>query len=196
MRRAFALVQEGVLGRLVEAEAVFEVAIAYAPDELRWRAELGGGALMDLGCYCVHALRTLAGEPRILSGEARVAHGVDVALTGALAFPGGLEARLACAMDPARPAARLFLRGEKGSLEIQNFVAPQLGCSFTLDLGDGPQAQSTAGPTSFACQLEHVADVVLRGAAPLTGGADAIANMAAIDALYERAGVSRDNLSA
>ncbi len=188
LRRAFQIAREE-LGPLIAAEAIFEVPIAYAPEELRWRADLGGGALMDLGCYCLHALRCAAGEPQVLSARARIEHGVDAASEASLRFAGGLTARLACAMDAERPAARMSLRGEAGSLEIVNFVAPQLGCSFTLDLGAGPLAQPTDGPTTFACQLEHVADVMLRGATPLTGGADAIANMAGIDAIYRTAGV-------
>ena len=196
LRRAFDIVACGRLGRLVEAEAMFETPIAYREDELRWRAELGGGALMDLGCYAVHALRTLAGEePEVVSAQARMAHGVDVATEAELAFPGGLSGRVACAMDPERFAARLFVRGEAGTLEIVNFVAPQIGCRFILDLGDGPVDQPTDGPASFAAQLEHVADVMLRGAAPMTGGADSIATMRAIDAIYARAGVRGPQIS-
>jgi predicted dehydrogenase len=191
LRRAFEMAADGALGSLIDAEALFEVTIPYAPEELRWRADLGGGALMDLGCYCVHALRTLAGEPEVTAAKARMARGVDAAMEVSLTFPGGVTARLATAMDPERPVARLRLKGEKGSLEITPFVAPQLGCQFTLDLGEGPVSQPAEGPTTFACQLAHVVDVMLHGATPLTGGADAIANMVAIDAIYETAGVAR-----
>ncbi len=191
LRRAFELAADGTLGPLVDAEALFEVTIPYAPEELRWRADLGGGALMDLGCYCVHALRTLGGEPRVTEAKARMDHGVDVAIEASLNFPDGMSARLSTAMDPERSVARLRLRGEKGQLEITPFVAPQLGCQFSLDLGEGPVLQPTEGPTTFACQLAHVVDVMLHGATPLTGGADAIANMAAIDAIYDAASVTR-----
>jgi predicted dehydrogenase len=115
--------------------------------------------------------------------------GVDVATSAELIFPGGLSGSIACAMDPERFAARLTVRGEAGMLEIVNFVAPQLGCRFTVDLGQGPIDQPTEGPSSFAAQLEHVADVMLRGAAPMTGGQDSVATMRAIDAIYARAGV-------
>jgi predicted dehydrogenase len=190
LRRAFEVIGSGRLGRLIACDAMFETPVAYSEDELRWRAELGGGALMDLGCYAVHALRTVAGaEPEVIAAKARMAHGVDVATTAELRFPDGVDGRIACAMDPERFAARLFVRGEAGTLEIVNFVAPQIGCRFTVDFGDGPIEQPTDGPSSFAAQLQHVADVMLRGAAPMTGGQDSVATMAAIEAIYAKASV-------
>ncbi len=50
------------------------------PGELRYIEELGGGALMDLGCYCMHWIRTVAGdEPSVVSASARcVTPGVDI----------------------------------------------------------------------------------------------------------------------
>ncbi|MGH6993510.1 MAG: Gfo/Idh/MocA family protein [Caulobacteraceae bacterium] len=189
LKSAFQIVSEGGLGRLASAEATFNAPIPFRPDEIRWRRELGGGALMDLGCYCLHALRTLCGEPHVIAAHCQVERGVDAETTAVLGFESGLQASLACAMNVERPTARLILEGERGRLEIVNFVAPQLGCRFTLDLGKGPVTQPTDGPTSYAAQLDHVIAVLRGGAAPITGGEDAIANMMAIEAIYAHAGV-------
>ena len=56
MHDAVALMRSGRLGAPVRAEARFEVPIARTETELRWQGRLGGGALMDLGCYPLHAL--------------------------------------------------------------------------------------------------------------------------------------------
>jgi predicted dehydrogenase len=189
MRRAETLVRSGALGTIHQAYAVFEVAIARTPDELRWRPELGGGGLMDLGCYPIHALRTLIGEePLVREARGEFVDGVDQRMTAALAFPSGARAEVACSMAPEAPAARLTLSGSKGRLEILNFLAPQMGCRFTTTIGGETVEQPTDGPTTYEAQLQHVIDVVANGAEPLTGGADAVANMAVIDAIYAAAG--------
>jgi predicted dehydrogenase len=188
-RRAEALVASGALGRILRAKAVFEVAISREIDDLRWRADQAGGALMDLGCYPLHSLRTLLGEePRVVSATGEFVEGVDAAITAQLAFPSGATASLACSMTPSAPRAMVRLEGEGGSLEIINFVAPQIGCRFVTSLDGVETVQPTDGPTTYEAQLEHLRAVMEDGATPLTGGGDAVANMAAIDAIYARAG--------
>jgi len=192
MKRAIAIVASGELGRLIEADALLDAPIPYTPTELRWSAPLaGGGALMDLGCYCVHALRTILGaEPQVVRAECAIEHGVDAATSAELAFPGGLAARIRTSM--LKPfSATLKIKGEKGSLFISNFLAPQMGCRFTVEAGGQTREEPTEGLSTYAAQLAHVADVMLRGATPLTGGADAVANMACIDAIYAKAGYTR-----
>jgi predicted dehydrogenase len=188
MREARAVVAGGALGRLRQGRAVFDAPIPRRPDELRWIHAQGGGGLMDLGCYCVHALRTLLGaEPHVISATADVLDGVDAVLTAGLEFPGGPVAEIACAMIAERPRARLTLEGERGSLDIENFLAPQMGGRFTVTVDGRAEARSMEGPTTYAAQMDHVVEVMAGRIAPLTGGGDAVANMAAIDAIYAKA---------
>jgi predicted dehydrogenase len=192
LRRAFEIASSGKIGRLKHADAAFEVPIAYDSQELRWVAPLGGGALMDLGCYCIHALRMVAaGEPQVERASATIQNGVDAGMDAELRFADGLTARARCSMVASPPNARLFVEGERGSFEILNFVAPQIGCRFTVTVDGTTTVEATDGPSTFAAQLAHVGDVLLRGATPLAGGADAIANMTAIDSIYAAAGVQR-----
>jgi predicted dehydrogenase len=91
-------------------------------------------------------------------------------------------------MTPDAPAAWLWLEGERGRLDIINFLAPQIGCRFTTTIGGVTQTQPTSGPSTYAAQLIHLHDVLTGAAEPLTGGADAVANMTAIDAIYLASG--------
>ena len=192
MRRAAEIVASGELGWLVEAEAVFDTPIPYRPNELRWTVAQGGGALMDLGCYCLHALRTLtASEPKITGANCTVAHGVDETTIADLLFSNGMTAKLHTSMNAPAFKATLWLKGENGRLEISNYLAPQMGCRFTVEAGGKTREEPTGGPSTYEAQLAHVGDVLLRGAKPLTGGADAIANMACIEAIYAAAGFKR-----
>ena len=190
MRSAEAIVRSGDLGTLKSAEAVFQVPIPKTSGELRWIKDLGGGALMDLGCYPLHALRTLIGaEPQIVSAmgvfdEDDAVGGVDTAIRADLRFPAGVTASISCSMTETTPSAWLRIEGAKGSLEIINFLAPQMGCRFTTTIGGETVVHPTEGPTTYAAQLGHLGAVLAGETAPLTGGADALAQMTAIDAIY------------
>ncbi len=93
MQRAVAIIRSGELGSIQAAEASFEVPIAYREGELRWTREQGGGALMDLGCYPMHALRSVLGSrppPVLRPPPASLEHYVDVTTRAKLDFAEGL----------------------------------------------------------------------------------------------------------
>ena len=104
MRRAEAILREKPLGAIKSAKAVFHAPIAKAPGELRWLADQGGGSLMDLGCYPLHALRTLLGvEPEVLQAKGVFEDGVDSAMAAQLSFPGEIEGLIASSMIEPEP---------------------------------------------------------------------------------------------
>ena len=74
------------------------------PDNIRMDPELGGGALMAVGCYCVNMARTVAGaEPLEVQARASWAEaGVDAELTGMMWFADGVMAHFDCALTQER----------------------------------------------------------------------------------------------
>ena len=188
-RTAERLIKDGAIGNPRSGRAYFNVTIAKTPGELRWIRDQGGGALMDLGCYPLHALRTLFGtEPKVLRADGQFQDGVDVGVRADLLFPGDIEAEVACSMRPEKFGCRLTIDGDRGSLSIVNFVGPQMGGKFVLVSDGETRNLDMSGPTTYAAQLDHVVQVMTGAALPLTGGGDAVAQMAAIDAIYAAAG--------
>ena len=187
------IVRQGELGALHTMEGCFDVEIPYREGELRHTLELGGGALMDLGCYPLHMVRTLAGaEPEILSAEAVCEReGVDLSMKAQLSFPGGVKAKIHSSMAPG-VTRKIFLRAEcaDGSIEMTNPVHPQLGHEITIHHKGQTLVESVPSSTTYDHQLSHVLNVMRGRAAPLTGGADAVGNMSAIDAIYKAAGLT------
>src|SRR3954468_9320799 len=100
--QALAALRSGAVGRLRHIEAVFNANLPDTPGELRYIEALGGGALMDLGCYCMHWIRTVAAdEPTVVSAQARCSTpGVDLDIEAQLAFTSGPTATLKCSMQP------------------------------------------------------------------------------------------------
>ncbi|MHB8283707.1 MAG: Gfo/Idh/MocA family protein [Caulobacteraceae bacterium] len=190
--RALALLEQGRLGRLVRAHGLFDAIIAQTPGELRWVAGEGGGGTMDLGCYVLHALRTLtAEEPGLVSAQAVLQDGVDAEMTAELHFPSGISATTASSMTKAR-RDEILIEGEAGSLRLQSFVSPQRGGRLTLTTAAGETIEDAQGPGSYDAQLAHVVDVMRDETAAVTGGRDAVATMKIIDAMRRAAGMTID----
>lgn len=180
----------GALGAIRSLDAVFSAYIPFGPHELRHLPAQGGGALMDLGCYCVHGLRSVMGsEPEIVAASGqRTRLGVDETISATLDFA-GVSATLRTDMaEGTEFAARLTIECENGRVELDNFVLPHEGHSVREWLGGGFRQHTLAGDTSYDFQLASVIDALATGAPHVNEGVDPVANMAVIDAIYEKAG--------
>lgn len=185
--RAVEITRSGLLGELVTAEAEFSAPIPRNETEFRWRADLGGGALADLGCYPVHWLRHLAGEEPVVTKASQIMllEGIDRRSEAQLTFPSGLVAVAVTDMDPPHGERRAYVQvvGTKGTMTLINPIAPQYGAELILNI-DGVETRETfTRRATFAFQLDGVVDAVLSGKPVLTEKADIIGNaqvMAAI----------------
>ncbi len=188
--RLQSILRAGELGAVRHLEASLCVPIVNRGD-IRWRADLAGGALMDTGCYTVSLLRHLAeAEPEVRSARAIWTRGgVDRWLQAELRFPGDRTARLTCGLFTAtllRVGARVV--GDRGWLGVVNWVAPQFFHRLRVVTPAGSRTERVAGAPSYDEQLRAFRAAVRDGEPPPTGPADAIANMRAIDAIYAAAG--------
>ena len=196
-QRLLDLVEEGTIGRLQRLEAYFNVPIAYSPGELRYEPALGGGAMMDLGCYPVHWVRTvMQEEPRVESASSVVHQaGVDVRTEADLAFPSGVVAHVHASMAEDLPNGlddELRLHGEDGEIVFQNPLVPNEGHEIVLRNAAGETREVVPGRTTYHHQLRHVLDVLAGRQLPITGGDDSINNMRVLDHIYAHAGRGSD----
>ncbi|MEL7453591.1 MAG: Gfo/Idh/MocA family oxidoreductase [Pseudomonadota bacterium] len=185
----------GDLGRLRTLKAHFSVEVPDSETELRHLFELGGGALMDLGCYPVHWARTLLdGEAEIVSASAQTGRDqIDLTMEAELIFDGGVRAHIRTSMARgAERAAGLKVEGSDASLIMQNPIAPHRGYRTEIHGAGDPIVVADApegGPTTYDYQLGHFLDCITQGAPPILTPSDGVANMVAIDAIYEKAGL-------
>lgn len=191
MARVLEICRSGALGRIERLEGTFFAPIGDLSD-IRYVLALGGGAVMDLGCYPIHWMRTILGEePDVVAATAKERPaGVDEAMVAELRFPGGAVGTVAC--DMAKEGGfELLLRvfGTDGELSIDNLLAPGFGHTLRRRGARGNHDESVDGATTYDCQLRAFTAAVLDGAALATGGDDAIANMRVIEAIYASAGL-------
>ncbi|MFJ5309239.1 Gfo/Idh/MocA family protein [Streptomyces sp. NPDC088350] len=183
------LVDSGVLGQLHTARAEFTVPHADTSD-IRWQPDLGGGALMDLGCYPVRLLRHLFGEPEVTGAQIRAVDGVDAATTAQLAFAGGLSGEVVAIMEGVDGhAAELHVSGSAGTLHVRMPYHPYLYGELTLTTESGVVVEQGDPRTTYSFQLEAFRDAVTEGAANLTDAGEATATMRVIDAIYRAGGL-------
>ena len=181
----------GQLGSVISVTAVFNGANPFDPRSIRHAPELGGGALMDLGCYPVHWVRTLFGEPTVsrATGE-RNPLGADLSIEAELEFEGGVKGLISASMEPdVVLESSLTVVGEKGTLRVDNMVFPARGHSIRVERDGLAHLSTVAGLDTYDHQLAAVVEG-LRTQEPLaTEGPDYVANMAVIDAIYSAAGI-------
>ena len=181
------LLAEGAIGELRHVRASFSFLLE-DPANIRLSPDLAGGALMDLGCYCVSGVRLLAGDPERCAGiERRPAGGVDVRFAGVLEHPRGVTSQIACAFDWPFGCA-LEAIGSTGSLLVRDpwhCAAP--GIEHAPE--DGPVEQIAISlKDPYACELDDLAAAIDREHLPRLGRADALGQARTIAALYEAAG--------
>ena len=183
--RLVELVENGVVGELRTLSATFSFDLA-DPGNARMRPELGGGALMDVGCYCVSSLRAIAGEPeRVYAEQVVHASGVDVRAAATLRFAGGVLARLEVGMDlPYRHEFEIV--GSDGSLFLAD---PWHAIEPVIELRrNGTVERIPTGPANaFLRELENLCAAVGGEGEPLLGRADALGQARALDALLRSA---------
>ena len=180
------LLEEGRIGRLRLVRATFSFPLRREGD-IRLAAELDGGSLMDVGCYCVSGTRLVAGaEPERVYGEQIVAaEGVDIAFSGTLRFPDEVLGQFDCGFAVSA-RDELEAVGEDGSLFLED---PWKGRAPVIEVRrDGEvEAVEVAAADPYACELADFA-ATARGDAPARfSAADALGQARAIEALYASA---------
>ena len=182
------LLDEGVIGRLRLVRASFSFPIKHTdPPDIRLSAELDGGALMDVGCYCVSGARLVTGaEPERVAGEQVLGgDGVDIAFSGTMRFPGDVLAQFDCGFAvPNRSGLEAI--GEDGSLYLADpWHSRKAGIALTRD-GE-MQAIEVSQANPYSHELADFARAARGEAPPRYGVEDALAQARAIEALYASA---------
>jgi predicted dehydrogenase len=189
-QRTIEIVRSGELGKLVSVEAGFG-GMGRPHDDIRWSWPLAGGALMDVGCYPVHLLRTVVGsEPTVRGATAEQGlPNVDGDMRIELEFAGGVAGLVRTSMQSPESFVYAKFVGEDGELEVLNPFIPQDGNRLTITSNGETRTENVTTEASYNFQLRAVAEVLLHGGPVLTDVDDAIKNMDVIDASYRAAGL-------
>jgi xylose dehydrogenase (NAD/NADP) len=186
------LVRSGRLGALRFARAAF-TGVLDRRDDHRWRPEMGGGALLDVGIYCVAPLLAAAGRtPARVEASATLAKsGVDVSFAGWLDFGDGFTATIECSFDAPE---RQFLEivGTEAAVVIDRAYTPgPADTAMTLRRRDGRLEELVAGGADpYREMIEHFHAVVRGTATPRRSCAASITLLGVLERLRAAAGLA------
>lgn len=186
------LVRGGAIGELRFIQVPFSYFNA-DPANIRNMADIGGGALYDIGCYAIVAGRWFfEAEPErvIATMERDPAFGTDRTTSGVLDFGRGRQLAFTVSTQSAR-YQRVQLVGAQGRIEIEiPFNAPQdKPCRYRVDDasgldGSGVRTVTLAVADQYQLQAEAFSRAVRNEAPSEAGLDDAVMNMRIIDALF------------
>ncbi|HEY0418488.1 MAG TPA: Gfo/Idh/MocA family oxidoreductase [Acetobacteraceae bacterium] len=156
MARVREIMAEGRLGPLMAMHSSFGNTLRNEGD-FRWHGALGGGALLDLGCYCVSAMRVLAGREPVRVAAVQAMRGdVDATMNGLLDFGEGLAGQFLCSFESAR-TQDLVLIGTQGRLTL-DWPFSTRDRATTLDLDGNLEPFPPAN--AYAAMVTHFAAAV------------------------------------
>jgi predicted dehydrogenase len=188
-RRLTELIEQGAIGRLRVIRSAFSFA-AQDPTDIRLSAALDGGALMDVGCYCVNGTRLIGGEPvRVSAEQESGGDGVDVVFAATMRFDDDVLAHFDAGLALAT-RDELEVVGEAGSL----FLDDPWHCRapvIELRRDDQVERIKVQAADSYRLQAENMSAAVRGEGSPLLGRDDAAGQARTIEALYEAAGSGR-----
>lgn len=190
------LVADGAVGEVTHVRAVLSVDVP--ADDIRRNGPLGGGAHLDLGCYCVSAVRLLAGEPVRVHAEqvldpvalARDEQ-VDLRAAATMRTADGVLAQFDVGLDLPR-RDELVVVGTRGVLTVDD---PWICRPPTVDLvrdgvrevlpvdPDGRHGLTGQEADPYRLEFERVSSELISGDAPEFGRADSVAQVRVLAAV-------------
>ncbi|KAJ7491932.1 NAD(P)-binding protein [Mycena latifolia] len=208
--RIKAIIESGELGAVKSTYTSLALHAGFMkPDDIRFDFSLGGGALMDMGCYTISSMRYFAGDPTtVLSVEHElVSPQIDRKTTATLALPGGATGAIHCDLGmppylkifPRLPNINAVIECEGGRIAVTNYIMPTLYHSISVTPRGGKGRVEKAYTfaklgepwwTTYRYQLEAFVNKV-KGRTPhaWVTKEDSIKNMEVIESVYAKSGL-------
>jgi predicted dehydrogenase len=196
-------VKSGVIGKLRLVRTSFCFRARKTEGNVRFVREMGGGSLMDIGCYCINFARFFAGcEPTAIHAAAHFySSGVDDAATGMLVFPDGLLSSFTCATT-IQADNTAYLCGDEGYIEIPIPWKPPKRSEFIIAHGQPPRMDQTSAATPprevrtvecpgelYGIEADDFAECILDGRSPRISAEDSLGNMRVLDEMRRQIGL-------
>ncbi|WP_134703034.1 Gfo/Idh/MocA family protein [Ammoniphilus sp. YIM 78166] len=187
-KRVRELIDKGEIGKVKKINAAFSF-LLNQPNDIRLEPLKGGGALYDVGTYCVHVSSLLlGGEPSQVQSIAKFSNQVDLTLNAQLVFPNDVMVQFDCSFEYAQ---RQFVEivGEIGVIKVTLPFRPDKGVP-AIDISGhlGHRVETFEEYDAYTLQIEHFSSCILYDQKPFYSPEKSIANMKIIDQIYSMAG--------
>lgn len=188
------LVAAKVIGNVKNIQSYFSY-FNIDPQNIRNKLEVGGGALMDIGCYCISFARFIfEHEPARVNGlmvrDPQME--VDIQTSALLDFENGRTSQFVCSTQ-LMPFQRVQILGDEGRIEVDIPVntPPDQKVKITLFKKEQTEVILFDAVDQYTCQAKAFSKAVLNNSEVPVGLSDAILNMKVIDAVFKSAKLNR-----
>ncbi|MCJ7586776.1 MAG: Gfo/Idh/MocA family oxidoreductase [Candidatus Aminicenantes bacterium] len=187
IERALELVRTGEIGEVRFLRSSFTFTYAGDPFNYHWYPRMGGGSLLDVGCYPLSAARLVFGaEPLSVYARGRFhpRRRVDMSVSALLEFPGGGWALLDSSYE-TQFQSRIEIAGSRGRIEIPRaFSQKSLAVEIRLVKGEEETILSIPAANAFVRMVDHFGNSLRQNRPLRCDGRDAVLNMKTIDAVF------------
>ncbi|GIM47749.1 oxidoreductase [Collibacillus ludicampi] len=185
-QRVKEMIQAGVIGEIVLMRASFTFMLKKLEGNFRLNPQhRGGGSIYDIGCYCIHAIREIMGEPTKVSCIANMSltHQVDWSAIGILEFENGVKSYFDCGMNMST-RHEYEIVGTKGSIRVPKAFIPQEDGEGIIQLIDhtGKIGEEKYYGNYYLLGIEYLSNCLLENTKPQYTKEGSINNMKVIDA--------------
>ena len=191
-RRVQEVIRSGEIGEVREVHAHLSVNIRRdaEPTNIRFQPELGGGALLDMGCYSVSIARMcFASEPERVTGLLRVddTFGVDMSIAAILEFRGGIAFVGGSFEADGNGAYKIV--GSQGSIEVPRGIIPGLdtrageGLVIVCDRDSNRREEVFEPVNQYRLMVDAFAEAVLKDEASPLSSEESFNNMRVLDSI-------------
>jgi predicted dehydrogenase len=188
------LLDDGVVGPVRRVTGAFTFPLRpLDPANIRLQRRLGGGSLLDVGCYPVYGIRWAFGaEPVRVFARARYAHGVDVEMGGLVWLADGRAGAFDCGFDlPLR--GWLEVTGTEGSVWVPEMWVPGPRATYVVRReGREPEELAVEGEDQIAHMLDDFSRAVREGRPVSPDPEEAVRTLRVLDALARSALAGRE----
>ncbi|AQQ54812.1 Gfo/Idh/MocA family protein [Planococcus lenghuensis] len=182
------IIKSGEIGEVKLMKSSHSFNFQNREGDIRMAKEMGGGSLYDVGCYSVHAIRTvLESEPAEVQARAEIDEvtGVDTSAYVFLELENGIPAIFDCSFDTANRNEYEVI-GTEGTIKVPYAFRPDQNGGIgpvIVTTGNTSREEKIAG-SIYQLEVEHFSAAILNDAAPVYSGESAVANMRVLDACF------------
>ena len=195
-RELLAVLASRVLGDVQQVDIDFSIPhFVVKPGNIRLDGGLGGGAVMDVGCYAVDLIRAAYGEPTVESASCILYPDdprVDLQTDAVLRTPDAVPVRIRSSFI-GDDAGRMTLRvaGTEAVLDATSVIVPQWGAELRVTSGERVLRTAAADPAdnSYQSQLTHLVEAIRTGAPSILDADRGVGTMQVVDAIYRAGGL-------
>jgi predicted dehydrogenase len=193
-RRLKQLIDDGTIGEVRRVNGSLSLKMEpLTTENIRLQPDLGGGSLLDVGCYPVYGIRWAFGvEPASVFAHARTLNGVDIEMAGQLRFADGRSASFDCGFTlPLR--GWLEIVGTKGTIRVPRMWLPLARATWEVELDNEPPVEHAIdGEDQMVHMLDDFAQAVWAGSDAVPHADEAVKTLRVLDALTRSAREGRE----